>query len=264
MISDDEIIKERKNLGKEKKSLDTLYNLLKTEKPEGVDAEFIVGNIMKMKGVKGPLCVKLAETHLGDDPRFKFEGAICKLKNSPRGAELFNAPSYCVVDVETTGMSAKTDAIIEIAAVRIVDEKVAGRSSSLINPGVLVPPEITKINGINDAMLINAPALEDIMPKFLDFLGDSVFVAHNAPFDISFINDALLKKYYQKLINPVICTLKLSRMLYPDFDSHSLQSLTRRFKIPLNGHHRAEADAHACAKLLVGFLKVLKSGGVSK
>ncbi|HOT76737.1 MAG TPA: 3'-5' exonuclease [Candidatus Wallbacteria bacterium] len=260
MITDEEIIKKRKNLGKEKHSLDSLYNILKTERQDGVSAEFIVETIMKMKGVKGPLSIKMAETHIGDDPRFRFANGICRLKEAPRGAELFNAPSYCAVDIETTGLSPKNDAIIEIAAVKIVDNQICGTFSTLVNPGVPISEEITKINGITDAMVENAPAIDEVMPEFLDFLGDSVLVAHNAAFDISFINEALYRKYYQKMINPIICTLKLAKMLYPNFESHSLGSVAQKLKISMTAHHRALSDADACAKMLVNFLKVIKSG----
>lgn len=260
MITDEEIIKKRKNLGKEKRSLDPLFNILKTERQDGVGAEFIVESIMKMKGARGALAVKLAETHIGDDPRFRFEDGVCRLKQAPRGAELFNAPSYCAVDIETTGLSAKNDAIIEIAAVRVCDGQLAGSFSSLVNPGVPISEEITKINGITNEMVAGAPFIEDVMPKFLDFLADSVFVAHNSPFDLAFINEALLRQYYQKMVNPIICTLKLAKMLYPNFESHSLDSVAKKLRIPMAAHHRALADAEACAKVLVNFLKTIKNG----
>ena len=260
MITDEEISKNRKNLGKEKRSLDELYNILKAERQDGVGAEFILESIMKMKGAKGALALKLAETHIGDDPRFIFAGGVCKLKQAPRGAELFNAPSYCAVDIETTGLSAKNDAIIEIAAVRVCDGQLAGSFSSLVNPGVSISEEITKINGITNEMVENAPFIEDVMPKFLDFLSDSVFVAHNSPFDLAFINEALQRQYYQKMVNPIICTLKLSKMIYPSFDSHSLDSVTKKMKIAMSNHHRALSDAEACAKILINLLKTIKSG----
>lgn len=260
MITDDEISKKRKNLGKEKRSLDSLYNVLKTEGHKGVGAEFIVANIMKMKGAKGELASKLAEIHIGDDPRFIFTDGICKLKEAPRGAELFNAPSYCAVDIETTGLSPKNDAIIEIAAVRVCGGQLAGSFSSLINPGVSISEEITKINGITNSMVEDAPAIDDVLPKFLDFLSDSVFVAHNSPFDLSFINEALMRRYYQKMVNPIICTLKLSKMIYPNFESHSLGSVTKKLKITMDNHHRALSDAEACAKILISLLKIIKSG----
>ncbi len=260
MIDDDEIIKKRKNLGKEKRSLDALYNILKTERHDGVDAEFIIENVMKMKGVKGEAARKLAEIHIGDDPRFKFVSGVCKLKEAPRGAELFNAPSYCAVDIETTGLSSKTDAIIEIAAVRVCGGKIENVFSCLVDPQAEISAEITRITGINNEMVCGAPVIGEVMPKFLDFLSDSVFVAHNSPFDLSFINEALMRRYYQKMVNPVICTLKLSRMLYPNFESHSLDRVAKKLKIPMSAHHRALSDAETCAKILINLLNIIKNG----
>jgi len=262
MLSNDEIAKNRKNLGKEKKSLDTLYNVIKIEKPEGVPAEFIVENIMKLKGVRGPMCVRIAETHIGDDPRFIFSQNICRLREKPRASELFNAPSYCVFDIETTGLSPKQCEIIEIGAVKISGESVCGTFESFVNPGVAIPSEITRITGIDDSMVADAPAIDEVLPRFLDFVGDSVVVAHNATFDLGFVNESLLSRYSQKMINPIICTLKLSKMLYPKLESHSLESVMRHFKLSRDGAaHRALDDARSCSKVLMRLLKVMKESG---
>lgn len=264
MLPDEEIIKKRTNLGKEKKSLDTLFNLLKIEKPEGVGAEFVVESIMKMKGVRGPMCEKIAVAHIGDDPRFEFAGGVFKVRGGVRAKDLFNAPSYCVVDVETAGRGPKEGAIIEIAAVRVANGSVADSFSRLVDPGFPISPEDTKIHGITDDMVAGMPPIDEVLPAFLDFLGDSVFVAHNAPFDLSYINEALGRKYSQKMINPVICTLKLSRMLYPNLESHSLERVVRALRIKGDVRHRALDDAKACAGLLLNLLNAVRNGGVPK
>jgi len=264
MLPDEEIIKSRKNLGKEKRSLDTLCNLIKIEKPEGVTAAFVVENIMKMKGVKGPMADKLALMHIGDDPRFAFENGFFKLKGGFSAKALFNAPSYCVIDIETAGKSYKDGGIVELAAVRVSDGKLTGSFSQLIDPGFPILPQNTMIHGITDDMVAEMPAVEEVLPTFLDFLGDSVFVAHNAPFDISYINESLMRKYSQKIINPVICTLKLSRMLFPKLESHTLDTMIRHFKLEAESRHRALGDATACAKVLVRMLDILKNSGSIK
>ncbi|MEZ7890962.1 MAG: 3'-5' exonuclease [Candidatus Wallbacteria bacterium] len=265
MLPDEEILKKRKNLGKEKRSLDMLFGLITKEKQEGVSAEFIVENIMKMRNIKGELCLKLAQTHIGDDPRFLFDGQICKLKSKPSARALFSAPSYCVTDIETTGLSPKTEAIIELAAVKIINDQVTETFCSFVNPdGREISPEITKITGITNEMVANAPALEEVIPRFLDFIGDSVFVAHNAPFDLSFINRYLTDKYSQKLVNPIICTVKLAKMMYPNLESHSLESLIRFFKIKVDNRHRALDDAKACGVVLVKLLQMMRQSGALK
>lgn len=264
MFDDEEIIKKRKNLGKEKKSLDTLFNAIRIEKPEGVTAEFIVENIMKMKGVKGPLCAKIAEAHIGDDPRFVFSGNVCRLREKPRASELFNAPAYCVFDIETTGLSPRQCGIIEIGAVMVSGDSIRGTFQSFVDPGEPIPPEITRITGIDDSMVAGAPPIGEVLPAFLDFVGDSVVVAHNAPFDLGFVNESLMARYSRKMINPIICTLKLSKMLFPSLESHSLDSVMNHFRITRDGaSHRALDDARACSKVLLRLLKMMKeSGGI--
>jgi len=113
-------------------------------------------------------------------------------------------------------------------------------------------------------MVANAPALEEVIPRFLDFIGDSVFVAHNAPFDLSFINRYLTDKYSQKLVNPIICTVKLAKMMYPNLESHSLESLIRFFKIKVDNRHRALDDAKACGVVLVKLLQMMRQSGALK
>lgn len=174
-----------------------------------------------------------------------------------------NKTSFIVVDLETTGLQAALDSIIEIAAVKIVNGEVVGEWDTLINPGVFVPHESTQINGITSDMLLDSPKFEEVAQEFLDFMGnDSVFVAHNVDFDFSFMNNNLKKYNFPALNLPCLCTFKLAKKVHPNLPKYGLGSLSEHFGIDLPQAHRALHDARATATLLSKFLRTLRDGGV--
>jgi DNA polymerase-3 subunit epsilon len=150
---------------------------------------------------------------------------------------------YVVVDVETTGGSPKKDTIIEVAAVRIESGEVAKKYDTLINPNRPISGRITKINGISDDMVLSAPNIDDVMPQLLEFIGDSIVVAHNANFDIGFISCAAHDVTGKWFTNDFIDTLKLSRTLFSEQKGHKLEDIIRRFGIEDTVEHRALSDA---------------------
>ena len=122
---------------------------------------------------------------------------------------------YVVFDLETTGLYPNSgDSIIEIGAVKIKDGKIIDRYDELINPGKLLSDEIIKITGINNEMLKDKKTIEEELPRIVEFLSDCVLVAHNASFDVNFLNDALVRVGKKPLDNPVIDTLDLSYSIY--------------------------------------------------
>lgn len=156
---------------------------------------------------------------------------------------------YSVVDIETTGGRKGGNAITEIAVVHVRDKEIIGEWSSLVNPQRHVPAHITRLTGIDNAMVANAPTFSEIADELEQQLKGTIFVAHNVGFDYGFIKSAYesLNRTFRK---PKFCTVANSRKTFPGLKSYSLSALTQHFDIDLNGHHRALNDATATAHLL--------------
>ena len=157
---------------------------------------------------------------------------------------------FVVVDTETTGARSSGDRLIEIGAVRVVGGQVVDTFEQLIDPGRAVPKRITWLTGISTAMVFGQPGLDDVMPRFADFLGDAVMVAHNLPFDARFLDAAMDEAGLPPIRNDALDTLRLARRLLPSLPSKGLSGLTAHFGIQVNGRHRALGDAAATAELL--------------
>jgi DNA polymerase-3 subunit epsilon len=158
-----------------------------------------------------------------------------------------------VFDIETTGLYPEEGArILEIGAVPIVDDRLAEEQAfeSLINPGIPIPEGATRIHGIDDAMVRKAAPLEKVLPLFLEYIGDHTLVAHNAPFDVGFLNFYMKRLGMGRIENRVIDTLGLSRLVYGAEYSHNLDSLLSRLGIdqPTHRRHRSVADALLTAR----------------
>jgi DNA polymerase-3 subunit epsilon len=160
------------------------------------------------------------------------------------------AQEYVVVDVETTGGHGEQHRITEIAAVKLRDGVIVDRYQSLINPQRAIPPGITRLTGISDAMVADAPVFAGIAGAFDEFIGEAIFVAHNVNFDYGFVSREYAR-LGQRFRRPKLCTCASMRKLYPGHDSYSLASLCERYQIPLKSHHRAMCDAEAAAELLL-------------
>ncbi len=159
------------------------------------------------------------------------------------------AQAYVVVDVETTGGRGEHHRVTEIGAVRVQGGEIVDRFETLVNPQRTIPPGITRITGITEAMVRDAPGFADVADDFAAFMGDAIFVAHNVEFDYGFIS-----REFRRLGRPFrhakLCTCASMRKLYPGHRSYSLAALCRAFDIPLRSHHRALCDAEAAAELL--------------
>ena len=167
------------------------------------------------------------------------------------------APTLAFVDLETTGMGAATDAITEIGIVRVEAAApdvppVVTEWSTLVNPGVPIPPEIQALTGITDAMVRAAPTFAQIADEVQARTADALFVAHNARFDYAFLKHAFAREG-RSFNARVLCTVKLSRRLFPDAASHSLDSVIARHALPVAGRHRALGDA----RVLWSFVQAL-------
>ncbi len=163
--------------------------------------------------------------------------------------------TFVVFDVETTGLSAVYDTIIELAAVKIKDGEIIDRFESFANPHHRLSATTINLTGITDDMVQSAPEVGEVIQRFHDWIGDDVLVAHNASFDMGFLNVGYKNIGLGKAKNPVIDTLELGRFLYPEMKNHRLNTLTKKFDIELTQHHRAIYDAEATGYLLLKMLK---------
>lgn len=180
------------------------------------------------------------------------------IKNS-RGQTLED--TYVIFDIETTGLSAKKNKIIEIGAVKIRNGIVVDKYSTFVNPKEPIPYPIEKLTGINDRMVLSAPTISQVLPEFIEFCSEAVLVAHNAEFDVSFIieNANLLKI---KTDFTVIDTVALSRMLLPNLKRYKLDSVAKELNVPLDNHHRAVDDAGCTALIFLKLVEMLKARNI--
>ena len=188
----------------------------------------------------------------------------------PRPHRSFDEPgtplpdvTFVVVDLETTGGSPAACEITEIGAVKYRGGECLGTFQTLVNPGVPIPPFITVLTGITDAMLLPAPRIEEVLPPLLEFIGGAVLVGHNLRFDTSFLDAALVREGYGRLDNRRVDTLGLARRLLRDgVMNHKLGTLAHHFGTTIEPNHRAFDDAAATAEVLHGLIECAAAFGV--
>ena len=170
--------------------------------------------------------------------------------------------TFVVFDIETTGFSAAEDRIIEIGAVKITDGAIVDRFSTFVNPEVPIPFEIQQLTHITDDMVLGAPKIEEALPAFLDFVGESALVAHNAGFDVGFIEQNCVRLGRSRTFTSVD-TVGLARVLLPTLSKYKLNIVAKALNISLENHHRAVDDAAATAEIYVKFIEMLKERGMT-
>ena len=162
-----------------------------------------------------------------------------------------NSQVFVAFDVETTGLLPGVDRVLELAAVSFTRDAVLHVYSQLVNPGIPVPEEAGRVNGITDEMVRDAPCIGSVLPVFLSFLGRGVPVAHNAVFDVGFVSADVATLGLPRPEGPVLDTRALARTAFPGRYSYGLANLVRDLGIRVEGAHRALADAHACRLLFL-------------
>ena len=169
---------------------------------------------------------------------------------------------YVVFDLETTGFSQEKDKIIEIGAVRVKNGKICEKYSTFVNPERGIPERITDLTSITNDMVKEAPTIETVLPEFLEFIGDSVLVAHNAGFDHGFIRQKA-KEQGMETDFTVVDTVGLARVLFPELAKYKLDNIAKKLKISLENHHRAVDDAGATAEIFEKFVEMLEERGMN-
>lgn len=242
---------------------DTIALLQSSEGP--VTAVDVVDYVLKISRPE-PLFAKLLVTDLINiDPRLKInDEAIVELVEFDFDSRNLHETDFVVFDLETTGAKVPGCRVTEIGAFKVSGGRIVDEFQTLINPLMPIPAFIADLTGITDAMVKNAPQFEEVADAFLEFVGDAVLVAHNAPFDIRFINYEIGKVFDgYRLGNSHLCTVQLSRKLLPDIDNHRLHTVADYYSIVIENRHRAGDDALATAKIFVNFLQDLQAMGIA-
>lgn len=171
--------------------------------------------------------------------------------------------TFVVFDLETTGAKAPPCRITEIGAFKVENCIVTDQFHTLVNPETPISAFITDLTGISDEMVANAPRFAEVVDDFLRFIGDSVLVAHNSHFDLSFLNHEIGRVHEEcRIGNANLCTVRLARQLLPDIENHKLKTVARHYSIDLVNHHRAGDDAHATAQIFINLLAMLADKGI--
>ncbi|MGI5882314.1 MAG: PolC-type DNA polymerase III [Dethiobacteria bacterium] len=173
--------------------------------------------------------------------------------------------SYVVFDTETTGLRPlKGDRVISIGGIVIENGHINEKKcfEEIVNPLQNIPDAISKLTGINNTLISCKPVCLNVLPDFLDFIGNKILVAHHAAFDLNFLNLELCRATPLRIINPVIDTFLLSTALLPKVEKCSLENLALHFGIEINGRHTALGDSIATAQIFLRLLEILKGKGI--
>ncbi len=224
----------------------------------------VVDYVMRIEKPDPGLAKLLASDLIGRDPRLSLIDDLVHLTEPDHEAWHLDETSFVVFDLETTGAKAPPCRIIEIGAYRVKGGQIADEFHSLVDPEADVPPFISALTGITGEMVRSAPTFAKVVPQFLDFIGDSVLVAHNAQFDMAFLNHEVGRVFEEyRVWCPSLCTVQLSRKLLPLVRNHKLKTLAEHFSVELINHHRAGPDAKATAEIFVHLLDDLRRLGIN-
>lgn len=234
--------------------IEQIYQLLKEEEA-GLSALDICRYFLSVVQITEPISERIVAGLLEGDARFSLVQGRWMVgeRAAILDRKLFSC-TYVVVDVETTGISPSEHRVTEIGAVKLEDGIVQGTFNSLVNPGRPIPGEITALTGISQEMVQKAPHWAGVHPYFLDFLGSAVLIAHNASFDLGFINSEMRLVGESPLGNLHLCTLKLARRLDKKLPDHRLDTLASHYGVSVLDRHRALGDAMAAGKIFLGML----------
>lgn len=244
---DNSAISETASPGRTKVAIKRLLTTL----PDGCAPARIAKKVLRISSApKSEMIANLVASIIGDDRDFEFVNGKWRLAET--AFTPISAARFVVVDIETTGGHDPTNRIIELSAFAMERGEIGSSFTSLINPGRNIPAFITNMTGIHNVHVKNSPPAEEVLPSFLHFLSDSVFVAHNARFDYGFIQMELARCGMPTMKNDELCTVKLSRRIFPGETSYGLDGLIRKFSLEINpqDRHRGLGDAWAAAEIL--------------
>lgn len=234
------------SLGGRASAVDVVEYVMRINKPEPLFARLLVDDLIDR------------------DPRLRMDENTVHLDEGEHDELSLDDASFVVFDLETTGAKAPPCRVIEIGAYLVKKGRIVDEFVTLVNPLESVPPFISALTGISESMVQAAPTFDEVAPQFLEFIGDSVLVAHNAQFDMAFLNYEIGKLFEDyRIRNASLCTVHLSRKLLPLVENHKLKTLAQHFSVELINHHRAGPDAKATAEIFVHLLTDLRGLGIN-
>lgn len=223
-------------------------------------------DVLGLRHVEEELASRLLREALGGEPRIRETPDGRWRLSAPAGPDAgtaLGALEYAVVDVETTGSSPGRGArVTEIAVVGVCGGAVTEEFVTLVDPGRSIPPWITRLTGIDEAMVADAPAFEEVADLVRDRLSDRVFVAHNASFDWRFVSAEMERARSVLPVGPRLCTLRFARRALPALRRRGLDALARYYDVEIEARHRAGGDALGTAMVLTRLLEEADRRGV--
>lgn len=228
------------------------------------NASQIVDAVFKVSHIDEELAGLLVGDLVKDDRRFKIiDGKTIELQAHDCESRRLDELEFVVVDIEATGAKMPPNRIMELGAYRIRGRKIVDRFLTLVNPEISIPRFVIALTGITNEMVKEAPVFAEVAPRWLEFVQDAVLIAHNAPFDTSFLNHEISRVYPgNRMINPHLCTVLLSRRIVPGLSNYRLDTVADHFSIPIFDRHRAGSDALATAEVFIRLLDRLDEHGV--
>ena len=228
-----------------------------------VSAVKVVDYVMKIRQPAPDLAKLLVSDLVETDPRLQLVEDTLELVREDFANRKLNETDFVVFDLETTGAKTPPCRVTEIGAYRVSNGKITDEFHTLVNPETPIPFFITGLTGISDRMVRYEPKFREIAADFLEFIGDSVLVAHNAHFDLRFLNHEIGRIHENyRVANPHLCTVQLSRKLLPHIENHRLNTVAEYYSVALINHHRASDDARATAHIFINLLDELQIRGV--
>lgn len=226
-------------------------------------ASDIADIVLRISNLKADLASLIVAELIRDDYRLCVRDGTVELLCEDSEERLLKEADFVVVDLETTGAKTPPCRVTEIGAYRISEGRIVAEFQTLVNPETPIPPFIVNLTGISNQMVKDAPCFADVAPRWLDFAGDAVLVAHNASFDVRFLNHELSRVFPgRRMANSHLCTVILSRRIFPGLDNYRLQTVAEHFSITITNRHRAASDALATAEIFVHMLERMDEHGV--
>ncbi|HEX8423901.1 MAG TPA: exonuclease domain-containing protein [Pyrinomonadaceae bacterium] len=229
-----------------------------------VPVEMIARTVLNLPDLDPPTAALLVSDVIKDDWRLRInDNYEIELHCEDADCRALDETDYVVVDVETTGAKTPPARITEIGAYRVSRGRIVAEFQTLVNPQMPIPSFIVMLTGITDAMVKSAPLFSEVAQDLLTFIDRAVLVAHNAPFDVRFLNHEISRVFPGKrMFNAQLCTVSLSRRVVPELVNHRLHTVAEHFAVPIKNRHRAAGDAEATAEVFLRLLELLQQNGV--
>lgn len=223
----------------------------------------VVDFVMKIRRPDPVLAVALAGDLIAGDPRLRLNGEYVELISDGSEERELAEAEFVVFDLETTGSKTPPSRVVEIGAYKVLHGEVIDKFHTRVDPQQPIPYFITRLTGISDDMVSDAPLFSDIVDDLLKFIGDAVLVAHNSGFDMRFLNYEIGRVFEgHRLKNPSLCTVQLSRRLVPEVANHKLKTVAEYYSLDMTNHHRAAADAYATAQIFIDLISRMHDRGI--